>query len=271
MAGAGWRQWTRETLGISLLQTFLQDQVVAVFATNSARDAAITAPAEGMVCYVAATDRLLFYNGTAWRPVGDKMTVVNRAERLALGGYAGLRVYETSTQCEWMHDGTTWVLLAYLGTATTIAAGRPAAAAVWTNAVIAANTPTNFSGWTTTTLPPAGDLDQLFTAPGVAGSTFRTNVRGRAKLSLYAVSDSGVAGRSTVLMGTPTRSGYGGFADTRQRATGYTGAGTLEQSVKEPFDAQVNDVFGCAITQGNTANAAVTYGTVMQVVELGVI
>lgn len=37
-----------------------------VFATAAARNTAITSPSEGMVAYLADTNNLVYYNGTAW-------------------------------------------------------------------------------------------------------------------------------------------------------------------------------------------------------------
>jgi hypothetical protein len=48
----------------------VRDQVITTFATTTARDAAITAPVEGMVAYIGSNDSnegLYTYNGTAWR------------------------------------------------------------------------------------------------------------------------------------------------------------------------------------------------------------
>lgn len=45
---------------------YLQEQVVATFPTIVARDASITAPQEGQMCYVVETRLLYMWNGTAW-------------------------------------------------------------------------------------------------------------------------------------------------------------------------------------------------------------
>lgn len=46
---------------------------VVPFASAAARDAAIPAPVEGMVCSLADTDTLYRYDGTAWHPVAGTM------------------------------------------------------------------------------------------------------------------------------------------------------------------------------------------------------
>lgn len=68
MAGAGYKSFGYGTLlTADDVQTYLQDQVVAVFATTTARDAAITSPAEGQVAYIKADDSFTWYSGSAWK------------------------------------------------------------------------------------------------------------------------------------------------------------------------------------------------------------
>ena len=47
---------------------YLMAQVIAVFATTTARDAAILAPAEGQFAYITSDDVLTYYNGAVWLP-----------------------------------------------------------------------------------------------------------------------------------------------------------------------------------------------------------
>jgi hypothetical protein len=69
MAGAGYRTFNAgEILTASNVQTYLQDQVVTVFASTSARTTAISSPAEGQVSYILADDTFYIYNGSAWIP-----------------------------------------------------------------------------------------------------------------------------------------------------------------------------------------------------------
>jgi hypothetical protein len=48
--------------------TYLADAVINVFSTETARDAAITSPSDGMFAYTTTTpaDTLSYYNGAAW-------------------------------------------------------------------------------------------------------------------------------------------------------------------------------------------------------------
>jgi len=69
MAGApaGYRTFTAgEVLTAANVQTYLMDQAIPVFADATARDAAITAPAEGQHCFLEDTDALQYYTGSAW-------------------------------------------------------------------------------------------------------------------------------------------------------------------------------------------------------------
>ena len=69
MAGApaGYRTFgAGEVLTAANVQTFLQDQVITVFANATARDAAITSPGEGQHCFLKDVAQLQFYTGSAW-------------------------------------------------------------------------------------------------------------------------------------------------------------------------------------------------------------
>ena len=49
------------------VNTYLMNQTVMVFADATARNAALTAPTEGMVTYQTGSDHLTVYDGAAWR------------------------------------------------------------------------------------------------------------------------------------------------------------------------------------------------------------
>ena len=65
-------------------------QGVLVFASSSARSAAVTSPQEGQYSFLKDTDVLEFYNGTAWvgAPVGD-ITSVGVTSPITGGGSSG--------------------------------------------------------------------------------------------------------------------------------------------------------------------------------------
>ena len=71
MAGAGYRTFgAGEVLTAANVQTYLMDQVIPVFASSTARDAAITSPSEGQHCFLSDTDALQYYTGSAWVAAG---------------------------------------------------------------------------------------------------------------------------------------------------------------------------------------------------------
>mgnify|MGYP000692212842 CR=1 FL=1 len=71
MAGAGRRTFTPgEVLTASNVMNYLQDQAVMNFAGTAARGSAIgTAVAEGMVSYLADTNPIEVYDGSAWKQI----------------------------------------------------------------------------------------------------------------------------------------------------------------------------------------------------------
>jgi len=88
----GWKAWQiGEVVDADDFQTYVQDQVVQVYANASARTAALgTAVAQGMVSYLEDTSALQVY-GTAWANVsspGD-ITAVTAGTGLTGGGTSG--------------------------------------------------------------------------------------------------------------------------------------------------------------------------------------
>ena len=69
--GSGYKAFTAgSVLTASDVNNYLMEQSIMYFATTAARDTAITAPEDGMVCYVGSNDvheGLFTYNGSAWR------------------------------------------------------------------------------------------------------------------------------------------------------------------------------------------------------------
>ena len=67
MAGAGFKVYaTGDLITATEFNTFLQEQVIMVFADSSARDSAISSPSEGMFAYLKDSNSLVFYNGSSW-------------------------------------------------------------------------------------------------------------------------------------------------------------------------------------------------------------
>jgi len=68
--GSGFKQFTASVLTASDVNNYLMEQSVMYFATQALRDAAITAPEDGMVCYIGTNDAnegFYTYNGSSWR------------------------------------------------------------------------------------------------------------------------------------------------------------------------------------------------------------
>lgn len=112
MAGLGRKLFTRGTLASADVQGYLMDQSVMVFASASARTAALAAPSEGMVTYLSDVDRLEWWNGSAWSPVlprgvartGAPGTTIPAAgsNETGFGGIAALGNFATYRPGVWL-------------------------------------------------------------------------------------------------------------------------------------------------------------------------
>ena len=73
MAGAGFKVYaTGDLITATEFNTFIQEQVVMVFADSTARDSAVSSPSEGMFCFLKDSDTLQFYSGSTWSSyIGD--------------------------------------------------------------------------------------------------------------------------------------------------------------------------------------------------------
>jgi len=70
MAGAGYKSWVDgDVLSANDVNTYLMEQAVMVFADSTARDAALTAPSEGMFAFTKDDNAFKFYTGSAWQSV----------------------------------------------------------------------------------------------------------------------------------------------------------------------------------------------------------
>ena len=66
MAGAGFKVFQDgNVLLASEVNTYMMEQMIMVFASAAARDAAITSPSEGMFAFLKDTDKLTVYK-TSW-------------------------------------------------------------------------------------------------------------------------------------------------------------------------------------------------------------
>ena len=92
MAGAGYKLFnTGDVLTAAQVNTYLQEQVVMVFASAAARTTALSGVlAEGMVTYLKDTDALEIYSGSAWVGYGSgDITGVTAGTGISGGGTSG--------------------------------------------------------------------------------------------------------------------------------------------------------------------------------------
>ena len=63
----GFRTWsTGDTVSAADFTSYIANQVLFVFASTTARDAAITSPSEGMFAYNSDANALYYYDGSSW-------------------------------------------------------------------------------------------------------------------------------------------------------------------------------------------------------------
>ncbi|MBF83428.1 MAG: hypothetical protein CL489_03020 [Acidobacteria bacterium] len=92
MAGAGFRVFVDgDVLTAAQMNTYVMEQTIMVFATETTRDAAITSPTDGMFAYTTTTpaDTLAYYNGSSWVAVdlaGDITGITTAANSSLAGG-----------------------------------------------------------------------------------------------------------------------------------------------------------------------------------------
>jgi len=86
-------------LNASELNTYLMNQSVMVFASATARDAALTTPSEGMLVWLEDINKYVYYSGTAWVQFEDApQTISDKTANYAiLASDAGSLIRSTST------------------------------------------------------------------------------------------------------------------------------------------------------------------------------
>lgn len=90
---SGWKDWSiGEIVTADDFQSYVQNQVVQVYAGTAARSTALgTAVAEGMLSYLRDSDTVQVYNGTAWASISNPgdITAVTAGTGLTGGGTSG--------------------------------------------------------------------------------------------------------------------------------------------------------------------------------------
>lgn len=90
---SGWKDWSiGEIVTADDFQSYVQNQVVQVYAGTAARSTALgTAVIEGMLSYLADSDTIQVYNGTAWASISNPgdITAVTAGTGLSGGGDSG--------------------------------------------------------------------------------------------------------------------------------------------------------------------------------------
>ena len=123
MAGAGAKLFVAgDVLTAAQVNTFLADQVIAVYASSVTRDAAyggVGEPtlAEGMFCYLLDTNSFLYYTGSTWSAV-DTSTDATKIPLSTVTTAGDLIIGTGSSTVTRLASGTATYLLTSNGAAT---------------------------------------------------------------------------------------------------------------------------------------------------------
>lgn len=119
MPGSGFKTFnTGDILTAADVNGYLMKQAVMYFATAAARSAALTAPEEGMVTYLADSNAIQYYDGAAWQPLVDQDVIAAKGDlivgtgddtvaRLAVGTNGQVLTADstTATGLKWASSG----------------------------------------------------------------------------------------------------------------------------------------------------------------------
>ena len=108
--GSGYRTFTAgEILTAANVQAYLADQAVMVFADATARDAAVTSPADGMICYLESTGYYQAYESSAWANMITSGGVAANGADLSGSDGAGRKISVTATEPSTPTTGDIWI------------------------------------------------------------------------------------------------------------------------------------------------------------------
>jgi hypothetical protein len=174
MAGLGYKSFTAgSVLTAAQVQGYLQDQSIMTFASVSARNTALTAPTEGMVCYIQDNSSMFAYDGTNWsmiRVVNEYVSSATYSPSTPAGNTL-INIYAASGSSLNLAASTTYEVEGILRFQHTIGASaiQPSFALTYsgstTSSQIAINSTWNVAGFSTPTPSATGY------APSVAVST----------------------------------------------------------------------------------------------------
>lgn len=105
----------------SELNTYLMNQSVMVFASTTARDAALTAPTEGMVVWLQDANKYVYYTGSAW---ADLITPASSGNAIINGAFD---IWQRGTSFSGSNDVNVWTadrFRAYIGSGGSLTASQ---------------------------------------------------------------------------------------------------------------------------------------------------
>jgi hypothetical protein len=262
MAGQGWREWVAgEQLTDEKMQQFLQDQAVMRFDNASARTTALNGVvSEGMVSYLNDTNKVEYYDGSAWEELTgdpDIFTQGTAGQYLQSNGTAGVdwaAIEDAAPRVTGLHYGRTGRQSSIPGVVT---ADSSYSVALGYNSSTLTNRPNEFRIGNTTIGANTGQSvttgDNNVMVGGESGISLTTGA-----FNVFVGSSSGQAvttGESNVYVG------FG--AGTLANGSGHVaiGAGALERVEISSGGASVAIGQGSMLNTTGDANVAIGSGS----------